>query len=447
LINNSIKHIISSIKPYLKSATLFNIATVAIITLLVKGFGFFKEVVVIGNFGLSELLDTFYIAALIPGFINEVFLVSFKSVFVPNYIAELKTNKHFASFQATSFLVTIAMGLLFIGIAYLITDTFLSTFFSGHTESYYLLVKTQFYYLAPCILLWGLVSLLGGLLNIDNEFKYSSIHPILTSISMLICLFFFKGQLQDKVLAVGMLIGCISEFIFLLLVCFKRKIIALNKPDFSSENSKLMFKEFPARISSSFLTGLIPVTDQFFAAQLIIGSVAALNYGLKIPALISTLFIIALGNVLLPYFSKLVIDNKTEAFNKLFQILKILFVGLLGVSVILIFSSDFIIDLAFERNAFKAEDTVVVSRIQQMFLIGIPFTICGNIIVRFLTSINKNRFMAYVSLLTVILNIVLDFIFMEYFGIIGIALCTAILQILRSIIYLLFTIKQKNLVV
>lgn len=443
----SIKHIISLVKPYLKSATLFNIATVGIITLLVKGFGFFKEVVVIGSFGLSELLDTFYIAALIPSFINEVFLVSFKSVFVPNYVAELKTNKHFASFQATSFIVTIAMGLLFIGIAFLVTDTFLSTFFIGHTESYYSLIKTQFYYLVPCILLWGLISLLGGLLHIDNEFKFSSIHPILTSVSMLVCLFFFKEQLQEKVLAVGMLIGCLSEFLFLLFVCLKRKILALSKPDFSSDNSRIMFKEFPARVSSSFLTGLIPVTDQFFAAQLIIGSVAALNYGLKIPALISTLFIIALGNVLLPYFAKLVIDNKDEAFKKLFHILKLLFVGLTIICLFLIFCSDFIIDLAFERNAFKSEDTIIVSRIQQMFLIGIPFTICGNIIVRFLTSINKNRFMAYVSFITVILNIILDFVFMEYFGIIGIALCTAILQIFRSIIYLTYTIKQKKLVV
>ncbi|HZW63242.1 MAG TPA: lipid II flippase MurJ [Flavobacteriaceae bacterium] len=443
--NLSVKHIITLLKPYVKSATFFNIATVAVITILVKGFGFFKEVVVLGTFGLSELLDTFYIAALVPGFINEVFLISFKSVFVPNYVAEIKTNKHFASFQSTSFLVTVAMGLVFIGIAFLVTDTFLSTFFSGHTASYYSLVKTQFYYLAPCILLWGLISLLGGLLHIDNEFTFSSLHPALTSVAMLICLFFFKEQLQEKVLAVGMLIGCISEFIFLLIVSLKRKIIALGIPDFSSVNARLMFKEFPARVSSSFLTGLIPVTDQFFAAQLIIGSVAALNYGLKVPALISTLFIIALGNVLLPYFSKLIIDNKEEAFRKLFQILKTLFVVLVFICAILLVFSEFIIDLIFERNAFTSEDTLVVSRIQQMFLIGIPFTICGNIIVGFLTSMNKNKFMAYISLITVILNVLLDFILMKKIGIIGIALCTAFLQLFRSVVFLLYTLKQKRL--
>ena len=54
--------------------------------------------------------------------------------------------------------------------------------------------------------------------------------------------------------------------------------------------------------------------------------------------------------------------------------------------------------------------------------------------------------MAYISFITVILNIVLDFVFMEYFGIMGIALCTAILQIFRCIVYLVFTIKQKKII-
>ena len=59
-------------------------------------------------------------------------------------------------------------------IAYLFTDVYLEGFFSGHTESYYNLVKIQFYYLLPCILIWGLTSLISGLLNVHDEFRYST---------------------------------------------------------------------------------------------------------------------------------------------------------------------------------------------------------------------------------------------------------------------------------
>ena len=436
--------IIASIKKLLRNPTVINVLTVAIISVFVKGLGFYKEIVVAGAFGLSEILDTFFIAALLPGFVSEVFLNAFNTVFIPNYIAEKESTNKIGAFQSTSFLVTLTVALFFIVISYLFTDVFLETFFNGHTESYYTLVKVQFYYLLPCILFWGLTSLLSGLLNIYDEFMYSSIYPVLTSISMLVCLLFFKEQLQEKVLAVGMLTGSIVQFLFLLFIAIKKNIIKIDKPDFFGLHTQTMFKQVPAKVSSGFLTGLISVTDQFFAAQLVIGSITALNYGLRIPAFFTTIIVMALGNVLLPYFSKLSINNKDDAFKTLYNILKRLFIGLLVVSVVLILLSDFIVELFFERNAFTSDDTVKVANIQRMFLIGLPFTICGNIIVRFLTSINKNAFMAYVSFTTVILNIVLDIILMKYFGVFGIALCTALLQIFRSLVFLNYTKKQEN---
>ena len=439
--------VISLFNKLKNSPTVINIITVAIITIFVKGLGFYKEIVVAGSFGLSELLDTFFIAALLPGFIYEVFLNAFNTVFIPNYVAEKKSTNRIGAFQSASFIVTLGVAFIFILISYLFTDVFLETFFKGHTQSYYDLIKTQFYYLLPCIAFWGITSLLSGLLNIYDEFRYSSIYPVLTSIAIIVCLLLFKEQLQEKVLAVGMLIGSVAQFLLLLIVALRKNIIHISKPDFFSLHTKTMFKQVPAKVSSGFLTGLISVTDQFFAAQLIIGSIAALNYGLRIPAFFATIIALALGNVLLPYFSKLTLTDQNEAFKTLYYILKRLFIGLVCVVIVLILASDFIIELSFERNEFTKEDTKIVANIQRMFLIGLPFAICGNIIVRFLTSINKNSFMAYVSFATVILNIILDIIFMKLYGVIGIALCTACTQIIRCLIFLKYTTKQQRLLV
>jgi putative peptidoglycan lipid II flippase len=437
-------NIVSTLLKIIKNPTAINIATVIVITVIVKGFGFYKEVVVAGTFGLSELLDTFYIAALLPGFINQVFLIAFKAVFIPNYVAEIKTTKKIGSFQSISFLITIATGLFFVLISFLVTDVYLEVFFKGHTATYYDLVKAQFYYLVPCILFWGLSSLLSGLLNVYNEFKYSSIYPVLTSISMLICLIFFKDELQEKVLAVGMLIGTIAEFVFLILVSVIKKIIKLSKPDFSGKNTKMMFKQLPARIASGFLNGLIPVTDQYFSAQLVVGSIAALNYGMKIPAFFTTLITMALGSVLLPYFSNLNIDNKENAYKQLYYILKLLFVSLAIIIIPIILFSSNIIEFLFERNQFTKADTLNVATIQNAFLIAIPFAICGDIIVRFLTSINKNAFLAYISFGSVILNIFFDFILMNIYGILGIAICTLLIEIIRSLFLMKYVNTQKR---
>lgn len=438
------KNIKAIIKKSFKSAVVANIITVAIITVLVKGFGFFKEVVIASNIGLSELLDTFFIAILLPGFIHQVFLVAFKSVFIPNYVAELKGGDNTGTIQSTSFLITLITGLVLTGIAFLFTDVFLDVFFADHTDSYYALIKSQFYFLAPCIVIWGLSALLSGLLNIYNEFRFATIYPIITSISMLVCLLLFQDELKELVLAVGMLIGCATELLFLIGVCIYKRIISLKRVDFNNKNVRMMLGQLPARISSGFLTGLIPVTDQYFAATLAIGSIAALNYGMKIPAFFTSIVVMALSSVLLPYFSNLNFDNKALAYKRLTTIFKTLFISLVIIIIPLIIFSNPIIAFLFERNEFESNDTLLVANIQMIFLVSIPFTICGDAIVRFLTSINKNTFLAYVSFGALILNVVFDYVFMIYYGVLGIALCTTIIEILKVFVFIKYAKKQQS---
>jgi putative peptidoglycan lipid II flippase len=424
-----------------KNATITNVIIVGITTLIVSSLGFFKEIVVANTFGLSELLDTFYIAILVPSFISGVFLGSFNSVFIPNYVSELKTGKSIGAFQSTSFLMTILVSLLFLIIAFLFTDVYLETFFKGHTQQYYDLIKVQFYYVAPCILFWGFSSLINGILTIDNEFTFSSLNTVFTPISIIFCLVFFKEQLGTIVLAFGTLVGSFLSFLFILTVAIKRNIIHLHKPDFKSVNIKILFKQLPAKLSSSLLSGINPLVDQYFSAQLIIGSIAALNYGIKIPAFGISIIGAALGNVLLPYFSKNAIDNRQETFKKVTKILKYLIIVSSIVVVIGIFLSAPIISILFERNAFTSSDTVIVSKIQQMYLLQIPSYVTGLVMVKFLTSINKNNFMVLASIINLLLNVVLNYMLIKSMGVYGLALATSLVSIINSIILYVYIIK------
>jgi len=409
-----------------------------------KGVGFYKESVVAATFGLSELLDTFFIAMLVPGFISNVFLGAFKNVFIPNYVAELKTGNNIAAFQGTGFFITGLVSFLFLIIAYLFTDVYLEKFFSGHDQAFYDLVKLQFHYVLPCILLWGFSSILSGLLNINGEFRYTSFTSIFTPVSIIVCLWLFQNLLGDSVLALGTLIGAVLGFIYLLIISMHRKVLNISWPNLSNTNAKQMFFQLPAKVSSGFLTGMNGVVDQYFAAQLAVGSIAALNYGLKMPAFISGLLIIAITNVLLPYFSKAAIEDKKKAFKLLFKIIKILFIGTMVFSIMAIFATDYFVQLFFERREFTPEDTALVSVIQKIILAYIPFTIAGMVIVNFLTSINKNAIMAYVSFGALVINIILDYILMQYYGIFGIAICTTVVVIIKNLVLFGYILKLRR---
>jgi putative peptidoglycan lipid II flippase len=442
--NLTLKSVLENINNLIKQPVFKNILLVASISLLVKGLGFFKESIVAGEFGLSQQLDTFYIAMLIPGFITTVFFGSFKSVFIPNYISELRTGNDMSSFQTMGFIVVLGVSTIFLTFAVLVTDVYLKNFFAGHTAEYYHSVKVQFYFLAPCIIIWGLSTLLSGLLNINNEFKYSSLDSIFLPIAIIICIFFFRNQMGKVVLAGATLIGSCFNFIFLLTVCWRKKIISFGKPDFKNKNAILMFKQVPAKATSGFLTGMLGVTDQYFSAQLAIGSIAALNYGNKIPAFLTGLLVVAMSNVLLPYFSKKVAENREKAFNELFKLLKWLFIVTSLVTIVVIFMSDYLVQICFQRREFSHHDTVIVSMVQKIILIYTPFSICGMVLVNFLTSINKNAFMAWMAMGGMILNIILDYLGVTFYGIYGITIATTTIYILRSLVLFKFTLNQKR---
>lgn len=435
------KEILSRAYNTLSNPLIKSMMTVAIITFFIKAFAFYKETIIASTFGLSEVLDTFFVAALIPTFVQSVFLNSLKHLFIPNYIKEIQYNGNKSSFQSVIFLMTLSISLFSIIITYLLIDIFLEVLFPNHTETYYNLVKNQLFIILPSLVLWGFSSVISGLLEIENRFFLANISGFLPILTMILFLFYLKDTLGNMVLAYGTLAGSLIGFIFLLLFSMRYKDLSLSKPAINA-NSLIMLKQLPPKIASSFLSIMNSFIDQFFAGQLIIGSIAALNYGNRIPAFGVTIVIMALGSVLLPHFSRLVNKDLSTAYRYLFRILKIVLgVGLLVITIGIIFS-DWIVQLWLERNEFTHQDTLKVSAIQKILLANVPFYLCTLIIVKFLTSINKNKFMAKISFLNLVINIVLNILLIKNYGVFGLALSTTFVLIISSFFYFGYTYKQ-----
>ncbi|MEO9890998.1 lipid II flippase MurJ [Aurantibacter sp.] len=433
----------SGIKSILAKPLFANMVLVAGITLLVKGLSFYKETLVVSTFGLSEQLDTFFIAFLIPSFVQNVFVGALKQLFIPNYIIELKKGENTGEFQSISFLIIIAIVLGLSLLSFIFVNYFLEYVFPNHSEAYYNLIKIQFYVILPALIFWSMGSIISGLLEIGNKFLISSISPIFMALSTIFCLFFLNDFLQERVLAFGILFGSIISFVFLLYFTLKNKLLLLKKPKINN-NIKNMINQLPPKITSGLLTGINPFVDQFFAAQLVVGSIASINYGVKVPQFVIGILMLAIGNVFLPHFSKLVVEDINKAYQQLFKILKLIFVSSAILAIIVSLLSENIISLLFERNEFTHDDTVIVSKIQQIVLVYVPFFLCTMVMVNFLTSINKIRFMAYVSLWNFIANLILNYFLIQKYGVYGLVLSTTVVYVISSLIYFKFTKKHFN---
>jgi putative peptidoglycan lipid II flippase len=440
-----LKALVSSIRKRvakaLVSPLVINMIIVGGIGLLVKLVAFFKETMVASYFGLSLLLDTYYIAILIPSIVQNVFIGALNNLFIPNYVTEMKSSRNLGEFQKLTFLAITALVFCLIILVLVFDRFFLEMVFHGHDEAYYDLVRKQFYFALPCLFIWGYSGFLSGLLEIENKFLISSLSQFFTPVFTILFLLFLQPFFGDMTLVAGLTLGSAFSLFYLFIMARYQKVIRFSSLSIN-DNMREMLRQYPPKVTSGLLTGINPFVDQFFAAQLAIGSISAIQYGTKIPAFTVGILILAIGNVLLPHFSRLINDNINQAFKQLFQILKIVFLGSAVIIILTILFSSDIIRILFERDEFTSNDTIVVANIQRIALAYVPFYLCTLVCVRFLTAINKNRFMAWTSGWNLVLNLVLNIIFIKIYGVYGLVLSTTIVYIIASFIYVSFTYKQ-----
>jgi putative peptidoglycan lipid II flippase len=439
------KHWVKQLLKKLNSQLLINMLIVSGVSLVVKFVSFYKEILIADTYGISELLDTFLIAVLIPSFIQNVFINAYGSVFIPNYLIEKKENKHTGAFQSSSFVITILIGLLMILLTYLFIDVYLELVFPGHDQNYYLLIKTQVWIILPCMVFWAISSLISGLLMADNEFFLSSTNAIFIPISIIGCLF-FQEFLQEKTLALGISVGSLLSVIYLVWIGIKKGLLNFSAPDFKNANMLMLLKQIPAKVSSGLINGVNPMVDQYFSAQMAIGAIAALNYGFKIPMVAISLISIPIGSTILPYFSNKAVQDLKGTYNNLIKILKLTLLSTSIITLILILLSRIIIELFFERGAFTSSDTTLVYLIQQMYLIQLPFYVVGIIMNKYLTAINKNNFLVISSIISLLLNIIFNYTLIDLIGIKGLALSTSLVSLMNAgaIFWYIQRLNSKN---
>jgi putative peptidoglycan lipid II flippase len=98
--------------------------------------------------------------------------------------------------------------------------------------------------------------------------------------------------------------------------------------------------------------------------------------------------------------------------------------------------------LVFQRGAFQAEDTLLVARIQQMYLLQVPFFVLGILGVRMLVALSKNHLLTIMAVVNLIVNVVGNLVFMRWFGVSGIALSTSVVYMVSMSMILILVARN-----
>jgi putative peptidoglycan lipid II flippase len=405
-----------------------------------------KELVIAAYFGTDEVVDAFLIALLLPMFAINILAGSFNSAMMPIYI---QTRKNLGMVAAQRlFSSVLLLGILFlIAIAFslaVLAPVSLPLLTSGFSEQTTIFTQTLFHWLLPVLVLTGIGRLYATGMNADEQFAIVALTPAITPICAIVALVLLTEQWGILALAGGTLLGAALELTILAMAASRWGNVPL-LPRWSgiTKEIRAVIGQFLPMAAGAFLMNSTALVDQAMAAMLEPGSVATLSYANKVVAMILGIGAIALGTAVLPHFSNMVADEDWIGVRHTFKTYARLVVFLsVPITVVLFLFSEPIINILFERGAFSSQDTRLVGQIQAVYVLQIPFYILGILTVRLISSMKANHILMWGAGISLPLNILLNYIFIQWIGISGIAVSTVCVYIV-SFLYLAIMLAIK----
>jgi putative peptidoglycan lipid II flippase len=401
---------------------------VGLFSILVAIGATFKELVVARYFGRSDSIDAFLVAYLLPSFVVTVVAGSLATALIPVFV-EIRHREGVEAAQelfssvlvlntVTLFLIAALLGLL--------APLYLPYLGSGFSAAKLGLTRDLLLLLLPFIFFNGIASCVSGALNAGERFAAPSIVPIVTPLVVIASLELSGKNWGAFALAGGTVAGSIIEAGLLVQALKTRGIRFAIRWTGLTPAVRSVLRQYTPMLAGSLLIGSTLVVDKAMAAMLSSGSVAALSYANKIISAVFAIGATALSTATFPYFSKMVtLMDWNGCRNTLKRYTGLVVATTVPLTLGLMILSKPIVRLLFQRGAFTSADTDLVSWVQICYLIQVPFYILGLLFVRFLSAVRRNEVLMYGAGISLVLDVILNLIFMRRWGVAGIALSTS----------------------
>jgi putative peptidoglycan lipid II flippase len=418
--------------------------TVGGLTVVVKLISAAKEMVVAHQFGTGDALDAFLIAFLLPSFTIQVVAGAFRIALIPTYVQVREHEGQDAAQRlfsnamvwSTASLAAVA-ALLALSASYV-----LPVVASGFGPEKLALTRSLFYLLLPVLVISGLATVWKAILNAGERFALVAVAPIMTPVAAVAVLLVMGTVWGIYALAIGTVGGFALEAGLLVWSLKRRKFRLVPRWYGMDSATRKVINQCAPLIASYLLMSGAFFVDQSMAAMLGSGSVSVLNYGNKVVGLLLEVSTLALGTAILPHLSRMVAaDDWSGVRHTLKSYTRLILLTTVPLTVILIYFSEPLIALLFQRGAFTAEDTHLVAQVQAAFLLGLPFYVLSTLMVQLMYSTHGNQMVMVSAVIGLLLNVLLNYVLMQYFGVVGIALSTTTVYI-ASLAFLLILYRR-----
>ena len=407
-----------------------------LITILSKCFGFIRETTLVSIHGASSVTDAYITAMNIPSVMFATIASALATTFIPLFFdirnKEGETNS--LKFSNNVFNIVVILSLILASLGFIFAKPIIKVF-AMNFKGEQLILATNF----AKIMMIGTVFIgLNNILSSWLQIKENFIIPGIIGIpyNLIIILFIIISSKNNVyIMVIGTIIATIVQFIIQFFSSYKtgfRYSIYLNLKD---KNIKKMISLIVPVFIGVGVAQLNTVVDKSLASTLGNGMITILNSANRLDSFVSQIFVANIITVLYPLLSMLSIENdKTNFSLAIKKSINSIIIITIPISVVSIILSEPIVRLVFERGQFNSKDTILTSQALACYSIGMCAFGVRALLNKIFYSLKDTKTPMINGTITVLLNILLNIVFIKFMGHIGLALATSISSILCTVL-------------
>ena len=423
--------------------------TFSFFTIMSRLLGYLRDILIAIFLGTGPLADVFFVAFRIPNTFRRLFSEgTFNAAFVPSYSSLLNKKKETENFANNIFNLLI-FGLFFLVLAIeILMPLFvflIAPGFDGELEKMQLAINlTRITF--PFLFFVSLASFFSAILNSHNRFAAASAAPIILNL-LLIGILFFGKILGDKLiyyLSYAVTLAGIFQFLFLYFFVKKFYVPKIKFKIKIDNKIKKFFKKLLPSIFSSGVTQ-INILIGTIIASFQASAVSYLYYADRIYQINLAIAGIAIGTVILPQLSKYVQTKKKEKINFIQnKALELSLFLSIPATIALLIGSEQIISSLFGYGSFSELSVKNSAQALFYFAIGLPAFSLIKVFSSFFFARHNTKIPFYISLFSVLLNVIISVAFFKQIGFLIIPVATTISSWFNATL-LFILLKTKNL--
>ena len=409
-----------------------------LLSVLLKPLGIFKDMLVASNFGVSSDLGIYFLFFGVSTFFSSLMYSMHRGSITPAYIKiKLSGDNSLAySLAVLSGVVYMLVIAVFCCILYVFIEPLIHFFAPGFSADK---VQAASRFAVPLTLLLASMAandFFTSLLEAEQRFISTRLAQACISIS-LIAIILLYHQEGWSILLQGLALGyaisaTIQVILYITIIRYSR--INIFK---AIQQMKSILPLWPPMALSAMVANCSGIIDRMMITMLGGHELAIFGYADTLVSNINSILLLSINTAVLPVFSAISADKRNELCETVFKTYSYVFALLLPVVMVINVYGDIFIKIIYQHGSFSKTDTDDVFHVLGFLIIAIIPSVGVILLARVYNVLLDAKITLYAALIATSLKVSFNYIFMQSYGVTGIAMSTVFASV---IIVLFFTL-------